>query len=116
MIKQTQKKPMLYSAGFFAVKMGFGLLALAGIAVVLIAGQESFRQSVITANYRVVSESSNLKVRNVQANTAQDLNNIFEVEGYEWPPSLQQTVPPLILQKLPDDFATMRDHRKRQNQ
>ncbi len=95
--------------------VGFGFLSLVAVAAILIAGQSSFHDSLITANYRVISEASNLKVRNFQASTSRDLNRIFEVERYEWPPTDQQTVPPLILTKLPADFAKMQDHKKRQN-
>ena len=82
---------------------------------VLIAGQNSFRHSLIAANYRAIVEAGNLNVRNFQANTAQNLTQIFEAERYVWPPTAQQTVPPLILEKLPADLAVMKDHRKRQD-
>ncbi len=95
--------------------MGFGLLSLMVFTVVLTAGQSSFRDSLITANYRAIIESSNLKVRNFKVSTTQQLDHRFEVEHYEWPPSAKQTVPPLILAELPDDFAKFQDHKKRQN-
>ncbi len=115
MVKKTQKKSMVFSSVIPVMKVGFGFLSLVGFAAILIAGQSSFRDSLITSKYRVVSEGSNLNVRNFQARSAQELDQIFETEQYEWPPSKQQTVPPLILTKLPDDFATMQDHKKRQS-
>lgn len=95
--------------------MSFGLLALGVFTATLIAGQNSFRHSLIAANYRAIVEASNLNVRNFQANTSQDLSQTFKAERYVWPPSAQQTIPPLILAKLPADFTNMKDHRKRQN-
>jgi len=95
--------------------MGFGLLSLVVFTVVLIAGQSTFRHSLIEANYRAVSEASNLVVRNFQVKTSQELDQTFKLERYDWPPSDQQTVPPLVLAKLPGDFAKMQDYKKRQN-
>lgn len=106
MVKKIQKHSIAL--------LGFGLLSLVMFTAVIIAGQSSFRDSLITANYRSVIESSNLKVRNFKASTSQELDHRFEVERYEWPPSSKQTVPPLILAELPEDFASMQDHRKRQ--
>jgi len=115
MVKKTQKKSMEFRIVVTAMKMGIGFLSLVGFAAIMVAGQDSFRHSLVTAKYRIVSEGSNLNVRSFQASSAQELDEIFEVEHYEWPPSKQQTVPPLILAKFPDDFATMQNHKKRQN-
>ena len=111
MVKKSQKKSIVSSVA----TIGFGLLSLVAITAILIAGQNSFHHSLITANYRSVIEASNLTVRNFQVSTSQELDQTFEAERYDWPPSMQQTVPPLILAKLPDDFAKLQDYRKRQN-
>lgn len=90
-------------------------MSLGVFAAVLMAGQNSFRHSLIATNYRAIVESSNINVRNFQANTSLDLVEVFKAERYVWPPSAQQTIPPLILARLPDDFAILKDHRKRQD-
>jgi Bax protein len=115
MVKKSVKDFSGFSITFLITRMGFGLLALGVFAAVLIAGQNSFRHSLITANYRAIIEASNLNVRNFQVNTSQDLSQTFKAERYVWPPSAQQTIPPLILAKLPADFTNMKDHRKRQD-
>ena len=115
MVKKSLKKVGGFSLPFSITKLGFGLLALGVFTAVLIAGQNSFRHSQIAANYRDIVEASNLNVRNFQANTSQDLSQTFKAERYVWPPSAQQTIPPLILTKLPADFTNMKDHRKRQD-
>ncbi len=107
MVKKIQKHSIAL--------MGFGLLSLVVITVVVTAGQSTFRHSLVEANYRTVIEASNLEVRNFQVKTSQELDQAFRVERYEWPPSDRQTVPPLILAELPDDFAKFPDHKKRQN-
>jgi Bax protein len=104
-----------FSLPFSIIRMGFGLLSLAIFVAVLIAGQNAFRHSLLSANYRAIVEASNLNVRNFQADTSQALNQTFKAERYVWPPSAEQTIPPLILAKLPDDFAKLKDHRKRQD-
>jgi Bax protein len=115
MVKAILKDSSGFSKTFSITRVGFGLLSLVIFVAVLIAGQNSFRHSLITANYRAIIESSNLTVRNFQASTSQDLIETFEAEGYVWPPTAQQTIPPLILAKLPADFANMKDHRVRQD-
>jgi len=58
-----------------------------------------------------VSESESLQP--FSADTAAELESYFDRLGYDWPPSLQ--IPALALQRLPPDFAEIRDSTARKH-
>lgn len=79
--------------------MGSGLFLLVMITAAVVAAQTATRKSTTAA----IAPQQTLQ--NVSADTTQALYNMFEASRSDWPPIGPQTVPPLILTKLPEDFA-----------
>jgi Bax protein len=84
--------------------LGLGLLTLVLVAAAVVASQ--------MPAYALPSETATL-AKNVDADTAQALDRVFENIDYAWPPAGQQSVPPLLLNKLPADFGDMLSAEKR---
>lgn len=80
--------------------MGFGLFSLVMITAAVVAAQTATRNPMTVA---IAPPQQTLQ--NVSADTTQTLYNMFEASRSDWPPIGPQTVPPLILTKLPEDFA-----------
>jgi Bax protein len=79
--------------------MGFGLFSLVMITAVVVAAQTTTRGPMTAA---IAPQQI---PQNVSVDTTQALYNMFEASHRDWPPTGQQTVPPLVLTKLPEDFA-----------
>ncbi|MBL1277148.1 MAG: glucosaminidase domain-containing protein [Ectothiorhodospiraceae bacterium] len=79
--------------------MGFGLLLLVMITAVVVAAQSP--SSGLMVSQTIYDPSP----QTVSANTSKALDRVFESINYDWPPAGQQTVPPLMLTQLPDDFG-----------
>ena len=77
--------------------LGLVLLSLAVCTAALVATQGSATNSVATHQ----------APHNISATTAQALHQVFEANHYIWPPTGQNTVPPLLLTQLPKDFAAI---------
>ena len=87
--------------------LGLGLLTLVLLTAAVVAAQTP-GQDLLSSNAPQITH-----VQNVDASTAQALNSVFEKTDYTWPPAGEQSVPPLMLSKLPDDFADMPNADKR---
>jgi len=87
--------------------LGLGLLTLALITAVVVAAQTSahtlFDQEAPLATH----------TKDVDADTVRALDSVFENIDYNWPPAGQQSVPPLVLNRLPNDFGKIRSVDKR---
>ncbi len=87
--------------------LGFGLLTLVLITAMVIATRTPAhaltRSAVPIATH----------AKDVNADTVRALDSIFETIDYRWPPGGQQSVPPLMLNKLPNGFGEIPDVDKR---
>ena len=90
--------------------MGLGLLMLVMITAVVVAAQNPSQNLLASANEPTAIEPQYLKVASTRA-----LANAFEVTRQpDSARSGQLTLPPLVLEKLPDDFAQIQDTKTRQ--
>lgn len=88
--------------------LGLGLLTLVVLTAVVVAAQTP-----------APSPDSNdapqtTQAKNVHADTASALDSVFENIDYTWPPAGEQSVPPVLLSKLPTDFGEVSSAKKRQ--
>jgi len=79
--------------------LGLGLLTLALITAVVIAAQTSAH--TLSGPKALLATHA----KDVDADTVRALDSVFENIDYNWPPAGQQSVPPLVLNKLPNDFG-----------
>lgn len=84
--------------------LGLGLLTLVLVTAVVVAAQAPARTLIIP-------DATHTKI--VDADTARALDSVFENIDYNWPPTGQKSVPPLILKKLPNDFGELLNANKR---
>lgn len=89
--------------------MGLGLLLLVMITAVVVAAQNPPRSLLATVNERTFIEPQYLEVP-----TSHALASTFETENFATSLATQLTVPPLVLEKLPEDFTHIQNPRKRQ--
>lgn len=106
MVQEIRKNPIVF--------LGFGLLSLVMITAVVVASQSPVHDPLQSPNHRIMLDPGSLEPRGLEASTSRALDLAFETEQYDWPPSGQQTIPPLVLTKLPDDLAALQNPRKRQ--
>jgi len=83
--------------------LGLALLSLAIVTATVVATQSSTTHSIATHQ----------APQNISAATAQALHQVFETEHYAWPPTGENTVPPLLLTQLPKDFAGLTSSNQR---
>ena len=89
--------------------LGLGLLSV----VILTAGVIS-RQSTAYGPFDLLNQPEIFEHRVLKANTSNALHIAFETEQYESSLASDKTVPPLILNKLPEDLASVQSTGKRQ--
>jgi len=88
--------------------LGLGLLTLTLVAAIVVAAQTSAYARSTTPVAPVA-----IHAKDVSADTVRELDSVFENIDYNWPPGGQQSIPPLMLVELPDDFGKIRDVDKR---
>ncbi len=84
--------------------LGLGLLTLVLVTAVVVAAQ--------TPGHKLLGDVAML-AKSVSADTTRALDSVFEKTDYNWPPAGEQSVPPLVLNKLPDDFGKILSVKKR---
>jgi len=84
--------------------LGLGLLTLVLVTAAVVAAQMPAR---------ALHGETAILAKSVDADTAQALDRVFENTDYTWPPAGQQSVPPILLNKLPADFGSMLSADKR---
>ena len=77
--------------------LGLALLSLAMLTATVVATQSS------SANPVDAHQTPQI----ISAKSAQALRHVFENKSYDWPPTGQNTVPPLLLTQLPKDIADL---------
>jgi len=87
--------------------LGLGLLTLTLVAAIAVAAQTSAHS--LSAPLAPVATHA----KAVSADTVSALDSVFENIGYNWPPGGRQSIPPLMLTELPNDFGQIRDVDKR---
>lgn len=87
--------------------MGLALLSLAIITAAVVAAQSSANKS------NAASFTQYSAPQNISAMTAKALRQVFKANHYDWPPTNQRPVPPLLLTQLPKDFAELPSPNKR---
>jgi len=88
--------------------LGLGLLTLTLVAAIVIAAQTS-----AYARSAAPVAPAAIHAKDVSADTVSALDGVFENIGYNWPPGGRQSIPPLMLTELPNDFGQIRDVDKR---
>ncbi|MCF6337298.1 MAG: glucosaminidase domain-containing protein [Gammaproteobacteria bacterium] len=83
--------------------LGLGLLTLVLVTAIVVAAQ--------TSAHALSSPLTPMAIhtKDVSADTVRALDSVFKNIGYNWPPGGQQSIPPLMLAELPDDFDKIRD-------
>lgn len=84
--------------------LGLGLFTLVLLTAAVVAAQ--------MPAHTLPSEAAT-PTKTVDADTARALDSVFENTDYAWPPAGQQSVPPLMLNKLPPDFGNTLSVEKR---
>ena len=85
--------------------LGLALLSLALLTAAIVAVQSPAFNSA----------SAHQAPQNISASTTQALHEVFDANHYTWPPSGENTVPPLLLTHLPNDFAQINStHQRRE--
>lgn len=84
--------------------LGLGLLTLVLVTAVVVAAQSPAS--------KLLNDAATL-AKNVSADTARALDSVFEKIDYDWPPAGEQSVPPLVLKELPNDFGKVLSVNKR---
>ncbi len=87
--------------------LGLGLLTLVLTSAMLVAAK--------TSAHTLSSSAAPIAthVKDVSADTVNALDSVFEKIDYNWPPGGAQSVPPVMLNKLPNDFGKIFDVDKR---
>lgn len=89
--------------------MGLGLLMLVVVTAVVVAAQTTPQNRLTAVNEPTVIKPEFLKVA-----TSHALATAFEANQFTVSHNQQQKIPPLVLEKLPEDFAQIQDPKKRQ--
>lgn len=89
--------------------IGLGLLSLVVVTAGVIAGQSPAHDTLESPDHRPI-----IVPRDIRASTSTALDVAFEVEQFGFSLASEKTVPPLVLASLPDDFAAVRNPKKRQ--
>ena len=92
-------KHILFIRKYSIPLMGFGLFLLVMITAAVVAAQTATREPFIA------DITAHQTLKNVSVDTTQALYNLFENSHNDSTPAGPQTVPPIILAKLPEDFA-----------
>lgn len=87
-----------------------GLLLLVMVTAGVIAGQSPAYSSLVSPDHRTIFEP-----RDIEASTSSALHVAFETHQYDLSHSGEPSVPPLLLTSLPEDFASVKNPRKRQD-
>ena len=70
------------------------------VAGVVVVASQTLVNPLASLDQRLAIEPQNIEVSTTRA-----LDRVFSSVQYDWPPTTERTVPPIILSELPDDFA-----------
>lgn len=98
---------------FFMRKHSVALLGLGLLSLVMITAAIVASQTPTTNTFAGEFPGHHITPLKISADTTLALQNIFASNDYAWPPTGQKSVPPLLLTKLPGDFAELTSHNKR---
>jgi Bax protein len=104
MVQEIRKNPIAF--------IGLGLLMLVMLTAVVVAAQNPSQNLLATANERTTSTA--IKPHYIKVTTSRALAVAFKSEQSGSPLTGQMIVSPLVLEKLPDDFAHIQDYKRRQ--